>query len=67
MMGRGLKPATMEIFLRATLRVVLDDAREFAKNMPARISKACYMNRKLDFRILCMRISLIIVRQQDAL
>ena len=38
-MGRGLKPATMEIFLRATLRVVLDDAYESAENPQIRIAR----------------------------
>jgi hypothetical protein len=33
-MGRGLKPATMEVFLRVTIRVALDDAREFSQNVP---------------------------------
>lgn len=38
-MGRGLKPATMEIFLRAALRVVLDDAHESAENPRIRIAR----------------------------
>ena len=38
-MGRGLKPATMETFLRATLRVVLDDAHESAENPQIRIAR----------------------------
>jgi hypothetical protein len=32
-MGRGLKSAMMEIFTRATLRVVFDDAHESAENV----------------------------------
>jgi hypothetical protein len=32
-MGGGLKPATMEIFLRVTIRVALDDVHESAENV----------------------------------
>lgn len=37
--GRGLKPATMEIFLRVTLRVALDDTHESAENVPRCIAR----------------------------